>query len=678
MSHLLLFGISFIAWLIDIALQAVYYFGMSPFGAENYGSDAALFYVPALYYSACFMIVFSLPGLIAWTSVRRKQLKHQQPVKMPGWILVMHAVLLTLLICLNHSDHEILRFMGTRYSLEMLKAYNVFSDTSSFVLGTLATDARGAYSSLMLFGPPLIFLILVIAFRKKLAKFICSFEARTSRLVNRLATWGLYLGIVVMIVSALSVFIKEDPILGVRWQPNRKQVRVSPIPIALIEDIRESIKIGNHDRDYSTIDQDIQKFQALWSSEELDPNWHFVSSDLPLQKNYVGTCPQVLDGKKPNFVVLFFESSRAMNLPDFNPEVVGDPMPYLHSLIDGSATVMQKHALRSAWFDRYYTSGLPTVDAQMATHLGIPAHSFFTVSSTFTLNAYPTYASILRDHGYYTTFIDSADGGFTNWSMWIHRWYDQFVDLRTKDDKDTLQSLGDLILERRKTDQPFLITAITISNHVPFTVPEGGLQPPEEMPFRDRMNYTLRYSDDQLKAFFERLSEADALSNTVFILLADHGYALDDIPKDQFFGENYDSLRYNVAWVPMVMLSDLTVLPEGRQSHVASHVDLAPTILNIAGFCDDNSFVGHSLVQPSPHHILVNKNNNFLYRNDEYTAIYVVNSRPQLFRTDDVTQKNDLWQQESAVVDQFRAEGESYRRVIDYAYETNRIPVIGK
>ena len=45
----------------------------------------------------------------------------------------------------------ILCILGMHYSIEMLKAYNIFSKTTAFVGDALRTDARGAYSSVALF-----------------------------------------------------------------------------------------------------------------------------------------------------------------------------------------------------------------------------------------------------------------------------------------------------------------------------------------------------------------------------------------------------------------------------------------------------------------------------------------------------------------------------------------------
>ncbi len=681
MQYLVLFLVALAAWLIDASLQAVYYFGMSPFGTSMYGSMGTTFFGLGIYYNACFFVLLCLPAFIAMSvlRIRAKKCKISEmaqdnsPVSIPRWVWILHATLCSLLVLTNHIDHEILRYMGTRYTVEMLKTYNIFSQTTSFVFDALRTDERGPFSSAILLLVPIVFFILLLVFRKRICNLFDKLEAKVPSIASCLTGAVIYIGTFSLIISAISVYIHTYPLTGMCWDPSKRQALVSPIIIAFIEDVRHNQKLGERNSDFTNISSDIESFQKLWLSEEADSNWQFTSAELPLLKTYQGTCPQALGGKMPNIVIIFLETTRAMNLPDFNPEVKLDPMPFLHSVVTGENEILKKNGMKSGWFSRYMPGGLPTVDAQMVTHIGIPAHSYFTVSSTFLQSKLPSFTNMLRNHGYDTTFIDSAYGGFTNWDKWVDRWYDHFVDLNTKDDKVTMDSLGDHILAKRKLDKPYLITAITISNHEPFEVPNGGTKAPDDIPFRERIQYTLRYEDEQLKAFFERMDENNALADTIFIILGDHGYSLGDIPSEQFWGENYNSLRYNVAWVPLIILSDIEGLPVGEQKIVASHADLAPTILDAVGICDDNSFVGHSLVNPKQHHVLVNKENNFLIKNDTYGAIFVHGAHPQLFRTDDLLEKNELGESQPDVVEQMKQLGLSYRHLVDYVYETKRI-----
>ena len=679
MSYIILFLVTAVGYGLDVILQAVHYFGESPWGGVYLENPGYLF-VLALFYSLGFFMIFSVPGILGLTIYRFTKRGTDAVNRIPRWCYVLHLVLISLLIALNHADHEVLRFMGLRYSVEMLKAYNIFSDTTSFVWGILKTDARGAYSALYFLLVPVLFLILglVLPIRKIAERVSGKMEMKRAAKLHLGAGIVVYLAVFGLIISLVSVFIKNDPITGFGWKPSFRQIRVSPIFISFIEDIRKINKFGERKQwDYTNIAADVDVFRSIWLSEERDPNWKFGDAKYPLFKTYEGNCPARLSKELPNIVMMFLETNRAMSIPDFNSEVSPEHMPFIHSLISGESEIVKQHHLKVAWFSNHTTSGLPTIDSLMAAHLGIPAHSNFTVSSTFTARYYPSFASRLTNIGYYSLFIDGADGSFTNWSMWIRRWYKEFKDIKTSDDKYVFNEMANRIIERRDHKDPYLVTATTMTNHVPFDVPEGGVKAPDGIPLRDRIFYTLRYEDDQIRDFFETLSKHNAISNTLFIIVGDHGYALGDVPKKDFIGDNYDSLRFSVTWVPLIMVysgDDFTGLPEGKQTQISSTTDVAPTILEIAGICDENSFTGHSLIQAKKHHNLVNKMNNFMYRDDNYTSIFVSERRAQLFRTDDLFQKTDLSETENEIVEKMKTDGESVRRVIDYAYEADAIP----
>lgn len=121
-----------------------------------------------------------MPGMTALSIYRRKHRGDENARLIPGWIYILHVSLIAVLIVINHADHEIFRFMGMHYSVEMLKAYNVFSNTTAFVGDALRTDARGAYSSVALFFIPLIYLTLCLIFRKKICALAQNLEHKVS------------------------------------------------------------------------------------------------------------------------------------------------------------------------------------------------------------------------------------------------------------------------------------------------------------------------------------------------------------------------------------------------------------------------------------------------------------------------------------------------------------------
>jgi hypothetical protein len=59
------------------------------------------------------------------------------------------------------------------------------------------------------------------------------------------------------------------------------------------------------------------------------------------------------------------------------------------------------------------------------------------------------------------------------------------------------------------------------------------------------------------------------------------------------------NLHHETTWVPLILHGADARLPRGRSERVASHVDVAPTLLALAGVYDPVSHVGHSLLTNS-------------------------------------------------------------------------------
>ena len=71
-----------------------------------------------------------------------------------------------------------------------------------------------------------------------------------------------------------------------------------------------------------------------------------------------------------------------------------------------------------------------------------------------------------------------------------------------------------------KTGQPFCGTILSVSNHKPYTYPKGKI--PED-PDRRRRENAVKYSDYALGRFFDAAKKEAFWTNTVFVVVADHG-----------------------------------------------------------------------------------------------------------------------------------------------------------
>jgi arylsulfatase A-like enzyme len=121
-----------------------------------------------------------------------------------------------------------------------------------------------------------------------------------------------------------------------------------------------------------------------------------------------------------------------------------------------------------------------------------------------------------------------------------------------------------------------------------------ALTPAEHAHFVSQYDGGIAYIDSQIGALLARLRELDLYENTLIVITADHGEA---------FGE-HGLLEHGNGFVyqDQVHVPLLIKYPrrrEGRQSDaLASHVDLMPTVLEVAGVAAPPGLQGRTLSQP--------------------------------------------------------------------------------
>ncbi|MBI4517294.1 MAG: sulfatase-like hydrolase/transferase [Deltaproteobacteria bacterium] len=154
-------------------------------------------------------------------------------------------------------------------------------------------------------------------------------------------------------------------------------------------------------------------------------------------------------------------------------------------------------------------------------------------------------------------------------------------------------------------DRRFFLFLHTFQVHAPYAPPaayqhlftkgdaatRGEPSPP---PNRDLIAYSqeMRYTDDELRALLAALAAEGLGANTIFILLSDHGEEF----REHGLQGHGDQLYEEVSHVPL-MLWGPGHIPAGRRIRVpVGHVDLMPTILELAGVKGAGQGTGTSLV----------------------------------------------------------------------------------
>jgi phosphoglycerol transferase MdoB-like AlkP superfamily enzyme len=208
-----------------------------------------------------------------------------------------------------------------------------------------------------------------------------------------------------------------------------------------------------------------------------------------------------------------------------------------------------------------------------------------------------TLARVLKRDDYSTLFLYAGHGTFdyirsysqrNGWDRLVEESDFQAPVFRTAwgvSDEDLLQRGIEEMRALHRAGKPFLTTFMTVSNHRPFTHPPGRI--PED-PGAPRRDQAVRYADWALGDFFERARQEAFWSNTVFVVIADHGARV--------YGSQTIPLRsYQIPCV--VVAPALRDLPR-RIDAEASQMDIVPTLLGMIGRPYESLFFGHNVLDP--------------------------------------------------------------------------------
>jgi arylsulfatase A-like enzyme len=220
-------------------------------------------------------------------------------------------------------------------------------------------------------------------------------------------------------------------------------------------------------------------------------------------------------------------------------------------------------------------------------------------------------ASVFRDRGYRTAFLTPSD---LNWAAW-----DTFLDRRGFGDQidyhglpcaELLSSWGvedrcmvDGMIEfiEREAARPFFVMAWSQQTHHPYDVSPGvPLLEFVREPFTDaydlnRYLNVLHETDRHLGRLFDAIRRAGLDQDTLIVVTGDHGQAFGN-PHDSYM-QGHMVYEEDVN-VPLLLWYPRLYRSATRSATIGSHVDLAPTIADLAGLPAAPDWQGRSLFDP--------------------------------------------------------------------------------
>ena len=243
-----------------------------------------------------------------------------------------------------------------------------------------------------------------------------------------------------------------------------------------------------------------------------------------------------------------------------------------------------------------------------------------------------TIARVLGRDGYRTLFLYGGRGVFDGMRAFaVQNGYERFVE--QKDFKnpgfttvwgvcneELYQRTLEECRELHRKGEPFLATVLSVSNHKPYTYPEGRI--PEDPKAKRRKN-AVKYTDWGLGQFFANAKKEAFWTNTIFVMVADHGarvYGSQSIPI-----HSYE--------IPLLILGPAVVKQPARLEQLGSQLDVAPTILGLLGRPYQSLFFGRDLLKTpaDPGRVLLNHNRDIGIGRADHLVVLGLNRRLEYY-----------------------------------------------
>ena len=262
---------------------------------------------------------------------------------------------------------------------------------------------------------------------------------------------------------------------------------------------------------------------------------------------------------------------------------------------DNRTPFLDSLANNSLFFTNLYATGNRTVRGLEALTLCIPPTPGESVVKRKDNKDKFTTGSVFKSKGYDVKYLYGGDSYFDNMKDFFGgNGYDiidnknftpeevTFSNIWGVCDEDMANKAIKVMNEQAKAGKPFFNHWMTVSNHRPFTYPEGKIDiPPTE---KSRAG-GVKYTDYALKQFFEMAKQQKWYKNTIFVIVADHcasSAGSTELPLDGYR-------------IPCFIVADF-ITPK-KIDVMMSQIDVMPTVFGLLNFNYTSKFIGQDVLK---------------------------------------------------------------------------------
>ncbi len=286
---------------------------------------------------------------------------------------------------------------------------------------------------------------------------------------------------------------------------------------------------------------------------------------------------------RKNVVLITIESYSAEFLKIYGNEE--NITPFLDSL-----------SQKSLLFNNLYAVGNRTVRGLEAVTMCIPPTAGESVVKRKDNKDKFTTGSIFKNRGYNVKYMYGGDAYFDNMQDFFGGNGYDIVDKKTflpteitfsnvwgVCDEDMYNKAIGVMNEEAKLDKPFFNHIMTVSNHRPFTYPNGKIDIPGDAKSRSG---GVKYTDYAIGKFFAMAKKQPWFYNTVFVIVADHcasSSGKTELPMDKY---RIPGMIYAPEFVEVKTCNKLM-----------SQIDIMPTLFGLLNFSYPSKFYGQDVLR---------------------------------------------------------------------------------
>ncbi|MBE0498799.1 MAG: sulfatase-like hydrolase/transferase [Campylobacterales bacterium] len=327
-----------------------------------------------------------------------------------------------------------------------------------------------------------------------------------------------------------------------------------------------------------------------------------------------------------------FKADKPKNLVIFVQESLGAQFVGELSREKGITPNIDRLSKEAIFFDNLYSNGTRSVRGiagSVAGILAVPGEGVLKRNKA--QSGFFTVASLLKSHGYYSSFIYGGESNFDNMRSWfMGNGFDELIDQpEFKDpaftgiwgvcDEDLVKRANQEFTKHHAQNQAFVSVLFSTTNHTPFDFPDGRIELLEGEP-RCGVKNAIKFADYAIGELINDAKKGGYFDDTVFMIISDHNvrtYGDDLVPIDMF--------------QIMGMIVGGGVKAQ-RVNKNASQPDVLATALDLIGIDLEYPILGKSIFEdPNKEALLMQFHDMYALRNGNEVAIVQPNKEALTF-----------------------------------------------